>query len=94
MINKLNFVTQFSESVLDIRTRLVVTLVPETKWMPNSDSASKLMPKCKILGQYYLPNYFYCCLKSPFSQIFIWLLHIGEESFLQICFHMESPYNS
>ena len=53
----------FSKSVLDIRTRLVVTVESETKWMPNSDSASKLMPKCKILGQYDLPNYFYSCLK-------------------------------
>ena len=36
--------------------------------------------------------------KLPFSEIFIWLLHIkmnlGEKSFPQICFHMESPYNS
>ena len=48
----------FSKLVLDIRMRLVVT-----KWMPNSDSALKLMPKCKILGQLDLPNYFYSCLK-------------------------------
>ena len=53
----------FSKSVIDIRTRLVVTVEPEIKWMPNSDSASKLMPKCKILGQYDLPNYSYSCLK-------------------------------
>ena len=33
----------FSKSVLDIRTRLVVTVEPETKWMPNSGSALKLM---------------------------------------------------
>ena len=66
----------FSKSVLDIRTRLVVTVEPETKWMPTSDSASKLVPKCKRLGQYDLPNYFYSCLKLPFSEIFIWLLHI------------------
>ena len=52
-----------AKSVLDIRTRFVVTVEPETKWMPNSDSASKLMPKCKILGQYDPPNYFYSCLK-------------------------------
>ena len=52
---------KFSKSVLDIRTRLVVTIEPETKWMPNSDSASKLMPKCKILVQYDLPNYFCSC---------------------------------
>ena len=55
-----------SKSVLDIKTRLVVTVEPETKWMPNSDYASKLMPKCKILGQYDLPNYFYSCLKTAF----------------------------
>ena len=42
----------------------MVTVEPETKWMPNSDSASKLMPKCKILGQYDLQNYFYSCLKN------------------------------
>ena len=53
----------FSKSVLDIRTRLVVTVKPETKWMPNSDSALKLVPKCKILCQYDLLNYFYSCLK-------------------------------
>ena len=49
----------FSKSVLNIRTRLVVTVEPEAKWMPNSDSASKLMPTCKILGQYGLLNYFH-----------------------------------
>ena len=48
----------FSKSVLYIRTRLVVTVELETKWMPNSDSASKLMPKCKILGQYDLQTIF------------------------------------
>ena len=47
---------QFSKSVLEIGMRLA-------KWMPNSDSASKLMPKCKVLGQYDLLNYFYSCLK-------------------------------
>ena len=31
---------------------------PETKWMPNSDSALKLVSKCKILCQYDLLNYF------------------------------------
>ena len=46
-----------------IRTRLVVTVEPETKWLPVSDSVPKLMPKCKILGQYDLSNYFYSCLK-------------------------------
>ena len=61
----------FSKSVLDIRTRLVVSVVPGTKWMPNPDSASKLMPKCKILAQYDLKNYFHSCLKLPFSEIFI-----------------------
>ena len=63
---------QFSKWILDIRTRLVVTVEPKTQWMPNSDSASKLMPKCKILGQYDLPNYFYSCLKIAVSEI----LHI------------------
>ena len=53
----------FSKSMLNIRTRLVVTVESETKWMPNSDSASKRMPKCKILVQYDRPNYFYSCLK-------------------------------
>ena len=53
----------FSKSVLYIRTRLVVTVEPETKWIPNSDSASKLMHKCIILGQYDLRNHFYSCLK-------------------------------
>ena len=52
----------FSKSVLDIRTRLVATVKPETKWMPNSDSALKLVPKCNILC-YDLLNYFYSCLK-------------------------------
>ena len=40
-----------------------LTSEPETKWMPNLDSALQLMAKCKILGQYDLPNYFYSCLK-------------------------------
>ena len=53
----------FSKSVFDIKTRPVLTVELGTKWMPNSDSPSKLMPKCKILGQYDLPNYFYSCLK-------------------------------
>ena len=53
----------FSKSVLDVRTRLMVTVKPETKWMPNSDSALKLVPKCKTLCQYDLLNYFYSCLK-------------------------------
>ena len=38
----------FSKSILDIRTRLVVTIEPETKWMPNSDSASKRIFKEKV----------------------------------------------
>ena len=53
----------FLKSVLDIRTRLVITVEPETKWMPNSNSASKFMPECKILGQFDLSNYFYSYLK-------------------------------
>ena len=53
----------FSKSFLDIGTRLVVTVETKTKWTPNSDSTSKLMPTCKILGQYDLPNYFLSCLK-------------------------------
>ena len=40
----------FSKSVLDIKTRLVVTVDHRTKWMPNSDSASTFMPKYKFLG--------------------------------------------
>ena len=40
-----------------------VTIEPETKWMPNSDFALKVMPQCKILGQYDLPNYFYSSSK-------------------------------
>ena len=54
----------------------MVTVETDTKWMPNSDSASKLMPKRKRWGQYDLPNYFYSCLKIAVSEIFIWLLHI------------------
>ena len=88
----------FSKSVLDIRTRLVVTVEPETKLMPNSDSASKPMPKCKILGQYDLLNYFYSCLKiAVFCEFYMaspYKNELGGKSFPQICFHMESPYNS
>ena len=88
----------FSKSVLDIRTRLVVTVEPETKWMPNSDSASKLMPKCKILGKYDLPNYSYSCLKMAFFWDFYMASpyenELGGKSFPQICFHMESACNS
>ena len=40
----------FSKSVLDIKTRLVVTVELGTKWMPNSDSASNFMPEYKLLG--------------------------------------------
>ena len=67
----------------------MVTVETETKWMPNLDSASKLMPKCKSLGQYDPPNYFYSCLKiaSPYKMnlkeisfrprfVFIWQVHI------------------
>ena len=35
----------FSKSVLDIKTRLVVTVELGTKWMQNSDSASKFTPE-------------------------------------------------
>ena len=67
----------FSKSVLDIRTQLVVTVEPETKWMPNSDSASILMPKCKILG---LKIAVFCdfYVASPYKN------ELGE-SFPQIC---------
>ena len=74
----------------------MVTVEPETKWMPNSDSASKLILICKILGQYDLPNYFYSCLKivvmvSPYKNelggekfppdlFFIWKAHIITEN--------------
>ena len=61
---------QFSKSVLDIKTRLVVIVELGTKWMPNSDSASNFMPEYKFLGYYDLPNSFYGYLKSPdFSRI-------------------------
>ena len=40
----------FSKSVLDIKTRLVVTVELQTKWMPNSDSASNFMLEYKFLG--------------------------------------------
>ena len=40
----------FSKSVLDIKTRLVVTVDLGTKWMPNSDSELNFMPKYKFLG--------------------------------------------
>ena len=88
----------FSKSVLDIRTRLVTTVEPETKWMPNSDSASKLMHHWKILGQYNLPNYCCSCLRIAV----FWDVYVaspcknepGGKSFQQICFHMESPCNS
>ena len=43
-------VEQFSKSVLDIKTRLVVTVELGTKWMPNSDSASNFIPEYKFLG--------------------------------------------
>ena len=56
------------------------------------------MPKCKILGQYDLLNYFYSCLKivvfwdfymaSPYKN------ELGGKKFPQICFHMENPYGS
>ena len=39
----------FSKSVLDIKTRLVVTVELGTKWMPNSDSASNFMPEYEFL---------------------------------------------
>ena len=89
--------TKFSKSVLDIRTRPVVTVELETKWIQNSDSASKLMSKCKILGQYDLADYFYSCLKIVvFCHFFMAPPYKNElgGKFPQICFHMESPYNS
>ena len=51
-LQELDELPEFSKSVLDIKTRYVVTVEPRTKWMPNSDSALKLIPECKILGQY------------------------------------------
>ena len=89
--------TIFSKSVLDIRMRFVVTVEPETKWMPNSDSASKLMPKWKILGQYDLLNYFYSCLKIAVFWDFYMASPYRNELGGKVspdCFHMESPYNS
>ena len=75
----------------------MVTVEPETKWMPNSDSASKLMPEWKILRQYDLQNYFYGCLKiAVFGDFYMASPYKNElgEKFPQIRFHMESPYNS
>ena len=40
----------FSKSVLDIKTRLVVTVGLGTKWMPNSDSPSNFITEYKFLG--------------------------------------------
>ena len=40
----------FSKSVLDFKTRLVVTVELGTKWMTNSDSASNFMTEYKFLG--------------------------------------------
>ena len=40
----------FSKSVLNIKTRLVVTVELGTKWMPNSDSTLNFMPEYKFLG--------------------------------------------
>ena len=40
----------FSKSVLDIKTRLVVTVELGRKWMPNSDSVTNFMPEYKFLG--------------------------------------------
>ena len=40
----------FSKSVFDIKTRLVVTVDLEPKWMPNSDFATNLMPEYKFVG--------------------------------------------
>ena len=88
----------FSKSVLDIRTRLVITVEPETKWMPNSDSASKRMPKCQIFGSIrpakLFLQLFENCRFLRFLYSFYIKLNLGEKSFPQICFHMESPYNS
>ena len=93
----------FSKSVLDIRTRLVVTAEPETKWMPNSDSTSKRMPKCRIWGQYDLQNYFYSCLKIAVFRDFLWLLHIKmvvaryyapEGGHLRLSFYLENEKKS
>ena len=87
----------FSKSVLDIRTRFLVTIEPETKWIPISYCSLKLMPKCKSLGQYDLPNYFYSCLKiAVFGDFYMASPYKNElgGKLPQICFHMETPYNS
>ena len=69
----------------------MVTVEPETKWIPNSDSVSNLVPECKILGKcdnakLFLQMFESCC----FSEIFLWLLHIkmnlGEESSPRLVF--------
>ena len=54
----INNKARFSKSVLDIKTRLVVTVELGTKWMQNSDFASNFMPEYKFLGYYDLPNSF------------------------------------
>ena len=41
---------EFSKSVLDTKTRLVVTVELGTNWMTNSDSALNFMPEYKFLG--------------------------------------------
>ena len=66
----------FSKSVLDIRTRLVVTVEPETKWMPNSDSAWNLCLNAKFWVNTTCQTIYTAVRKLPFSEIFIGLLHI------------------
>ena len=44
------FFQLFSKSVLDIKTRLVVTVGLGTKWIPDSDSPSNFIAEYKFLG--------------------------------------------
>ena len=74
-LNK-SIVSKFSKSVLDIRTRFVVTVEPETKWMPNSNSALKLCLNAKFWVNTTCQTIFTAVWKFPSSEIFIWLLHI------------------
>ena len=76
-LNK-SIVSKFSKSVLDIRTRLVVTVEPETKWMPNSDSTSKLCLNAKFWANTTCQTIFTAVRKFPSS---------GD-------FYMASPYKN
>ena len=88
-------ITKFSKSVLEIKTRPVVTVDLGTKWMPNSDSASDFMPAYKCLGHQGLPNSFHGHLKSQdFSRIirtFHMKTNLEKTFFSQVYFYLEKP---